>query len=165
MTTWSAVKAPPAPERAGDTFEGSQVNGTAATFLASPVAGGLHQDPSHHLRRDSEEVRAIPPFDSIDVYQPQVRLVHQRRRLQRMIGPLLAHIAPCETVELLIDQRDQSVEGGSVALAPRSEELGGSAVGIRRHDSFTGRMAPSIDRGRYGTPRRRGSNPASRRLT
>src|SRR4026209_2723985 len=70
-----------------------------------------------------------------------------------MIGPLLAHITPCETVELCIDQRDQSVEGGSVALAPRPEELGRSAVGIRRHDSFSSRMAPSIDRGRYGTPR------------
>src|SRR5678815_1271467 len=76
-----------------------------------------------------------------------------------MIGPLLAHIALCETVELLIDQRDQSVEGGSVALTPRSEELGGSAVGIRRHDSFSGRMAPSRNSGRYGTPRRRGSRP------
>ena len=55
------------------------------------------------LRRDSEEVRAIPPFDSIDIDQAQVRLVHQRRCLQRVIGPLLAHIAPCETVQLLIN--------------------------------------------------------------
>ena len=47
------------------------MNRTATTFLALPVAGGLHQDPSHHLRRDSEEVRAIPPFDAIDVDQPQ----------------------------------------------------------------------------------------------
>ncbi len=61
-----------------------------------------------------------------------------------MIGPLLAHIAARETVELVVDQGHQSVEGRSVALAPRSEELGGSAVGIRRHDSFFGRMAPSI---------------------
>ena len=55
----------------------THMNRTATTFLALPVAGELHQDPSHHLRRDSEEVRAIPPFDSIDVDQPQVRLVHQ----------------------------------------------------------------------------------------
>ena len=55
----------------------THVNRTATTFLALPVAGELHQDPSHHLRCDSEEVRAIPPFDSIDVDQPQVRLVHQ----------------------------------------------------------------------------------------
>jgi len=119
-------------------------NRTPATFLPVPVAGELHQDSPHHLRRDGEEVRAIPPFDSIDVDQPQVRLVHQRRRLQRMIRPLPAHVVPGETVELLIDQRDQSVEGGAVALAPRSEELGGFAVGIRRHDSFSGRMAPLL---------------------
>ena len=50
----------------------THVNRTATAFLALPVAGGLHQDPSHHLRRHSEEVRAIPPFDSIDVDQPQV---------------------------------------------------------------------------------------------
>src|ERR1700752_322199 len=60
-----------------------------------------------------------------------------------MIGPLLAHIATRETVEFLIDQRDQALEGGSVSLAPRSEELGGSAVGSRGHDSCSGRMAPS----------------------
>jgi hypothetical protein len=42
-----------------------------------------------------------------------------------MIGPLPAHVITRETVELLIDQRDQPVEGGSVPLAPRSEELGG----------------------------------------
>ena len=122
----------------------TDVNRTAATFLALPAACRLHQDPSHHLRRQSEEVRAIPPFDAIDVDQPQVRLVHQRRRLQRMIRPLLAHIAPGETVELVVDQRHQSREGRSVALAPRSEELGGFAVGIRRHDSFSGRMAPLL---------------------
>src|SRR4029434_7177645 len=81
-----------------------------------------------------------------------------------MIGPLLAHIAPGETVELFIDQRDQSVEGGSVALAPRSEELGGSAVGIRRHDSFSSWMAPSISRGRAGIPLRRASRPRSRSI-
>ena len=52
-------------------------NRTATPFLAVAVTGELHQDPSHHLRRDSEEVRAIPPFDAIDVDQPQVRLVHQ----------------------------------------------------------------------------------------
>jgi hypothetical protein len=58
----------------------SHVNRTAPTFLASPVAGRLDQDPSHHLRRNRQEVRAIPPFDSIDVDQPQVRLVHQLRQ-------------------------------------------------------------------------------------
>ena len=46
------------------------VNRTATAFLAPPAACRLHQDPTHHLRRDSEEVRAILPFDSIDVDQP-----------------------------------------------------------------------------------------------
>src|SRR5688572_28601914 len=55
----------------------THMNRTATTFLTLPVASELHEDPSHHLRRDSEEVRSIPPFDSIDVDQPQVRLVHQ----------------------------------------------------------------------------------------
>ena len=104
--------------------------------------GRTPPDPSHHLRRDREEVRAIPPFDSIDVNPPQVHLVPPAT------SPAAYQWAAPHTcrrylkqVELLIDLRDQSVEGGSVALTPRSEELGGSAVGIRRHDSFSGRMA------------------------
>ena len=50
-----------------------------------------------------------------------------------MIGPLLTHIAPCETVELFIDQRVSSVEGGCVALAPA---LGG-ARWVRCRNSAT----------------------------
>jgi hypothetical protein len=45
-------------------------------------------------------------------------------------------------MELVIDERHESVQGRTVALAPGLEELSGSVVGIRRHDSLSGEMAP-----------------------
>ena len=47
------------------------MNRTATAFLAVPVACELDEDPSHHLRRQSQEVRAILKLDAIDVDQPQ----------------------------------------------------------------------------------------------
>jgi hypothetical protein len=59
-----------------------------------------------------------------------------------MIRSLLAHIALCQIMELVINERHESVEGRTVALAPGPEELRGSVGGIRRHDSLSGSMAP-----------------------
>ena len=117
--------------------------GIGAAFLAAPAAGRLDQDPSHHLRRQRQEVRPVPPFDAVDLNQPQVRLVHQGRRTQCMIWSLLAHVASCKPVELAVQQWNQSLARGFVALTPGSEELGRLNVGIMRHDSFPRPMSPS----------------------
>jgi hypothetical protein len=94
----------------------AEVDRTATAFLAVSVACELDEDPSHHLRRQSQKVRPILELDAIDVDQPEVRLVHQRRRLQRMIRSLLAHVTLCQTMELVIDERHEPVEGRPVAL-------------------------------------------------
>ena len=50
------------------------------------------QDAPHGLRRCREEVSTTIPLSSIAVaYQPDIGLVNQRRRLERMIGRLLRH--------------------------------------------------------------------------
>ena len=80
-------------------------------------------------------------FEGEAANEPQLDdLAHPRieRRLQRMIRSLLAHVALCQTMELVIDERHESVEGRTVALAPGLEELSGSVGGIRRHDSLSG---------------------------
>jgi hypothetical protein len=108
-----------------------------------PAAGRLNQDSSHHLRRQRQEVRPVPPFDTVDINQPQVGLVHEGRRLQRMIRSLLSHVASRKPVELAVQQWNQSLARGFVPLAPGSEELGRLSVGIPRHDGFSDPMSPS----------------------
>ena len=62
-------------------------------FLAACAAGVVHEDSAHHLRGDAEEMRAVPPVDLALFDQPQVRLVNQRRRLERVPRPLAAKLA------------------------------------------------------------------------
>jgi hypothetical protein len=44
--------------------------------------GVIDQDPSHHLRRHAEEMRAILPPHALLPYKAKVRLVHERGRLE-----------------------------------------------------------------------------------
>ena len=118
-------------------------NCTGATFLPVSAAGRLDEDPSHHLRRQRQEVRPVSPFDAVDLNQPQVRLVHQGRRLQRMIRSLLAHVASRQPVELAVQEWNQSLTSGFIPLAPGSEELGWLNVRILGHDSYFDPMSPS----------------------
>jgi hypothetical protein len=50
-------------------------------------------------------------------------------------------------VELVVQQRNQSLARRFVPLAPGSEELGWLKVGILGHDGFSDPMSPSIPRG------------------
>ena len=112
-------------------------------------AGRLHLKSARELadyaRSDQllEASIGVAALNSLlDVDETQVSLVHQRRRLQRMIRSLLPHVTLRQTMELIVDERHQSVEGRTVALGPSPEEFSGSVVGIRRHDSLSGSMAP-----------------------
>jgi hypothetical protein len=58
-----------------------QRRGRAPALGALLVAGVVDQDMSHQRRRHAEKVGAVLPMDGGLVHQPQVRLVHQSRRL------------------------------------------------------------------------------------
>jgi hypothetical protein len=55
------------------------------------MARVIYQNATHHLSRDAKKVRAIPPA-YILANESKVRLVHQGRCLQCMIGTLAAEI-------------------------------------------------------------------------
>jgi hypothetical protein len=69
-------------------------------------------------------VGAVLPIDLALVYQPQKRLVDQRRRLQRVTGTLAAQIAARQAAQLLIDDRRQPVVRGLIAPIPGHQQLG-----------------------------------------
>ena len=96
----------------------------AATFLVVPRARVIHQDPPHQSRRHREKVRAVLPLDSVDIDQPEIRLVDERRRLQRVTHVLVPHVVPGEASELLIDQRRQLFQRRRIPISPLEEKLG-----------------------------------------
>jgi hypothetical protein len=77
----------------------------------------IDQDPAHDHRRDTKEVRSILPVDLPLIDDPQVHLVNERRRLQGVVGPLAAKVAPRNATELRIDERQQLIERTAVAAA------------------------------------------------
>jgi len=84
----------------------------------------VHEDTAHHAGSDAEEVAAILPLDASLVDETQIRLVHQRRRLQRVIGPLAAKMGAGQPAQLVIDEREKLFLDGRVAAAPLGEQRG-----------------------------------------
>ena len=60
----------------------------AAALVYAACARGVHQDAPHQLRRHREKVRAIVPVGRGAARHPEIRLVYERGRVERMIRPL-----------------------------------------------------------------------------
>ena len=86
------------------------------------AAREINQDTPHQLRRDCEEVRAALPMHVARINEAQISLIDQRGRLQRLAGPLTAHVAPGYTVQFVMDQRNQLIERCLLTVAPGQQQ-------------------------------------------
>jgi hypothetical protein len=75
-------------------------------------------------RRDGEEVRAIVPVHPLDVDHPQVDLVDEGCRTQRVVRPFTVQVVTRPPAQLVVDERRQPIEGRLVPAAPRVQEGG-----------------------------------------
>ena len=57
-------------------------------------------------------------LDLFDLDQPQIRLVHERRGLQRMARTFTGHVSPREPTQLVVDQRHELIERSRFPAAP-----------------------------------------------
>ena len=64
------------------------------------------------------------PVDAVDVDQPQVRLVDERRGLQGVADAFPSQITSGDSLQLGVDERQQLVERGLVAATPGVEQSG-----------------------------------------
>ena len=67
-------------------------------------------------------MRAILPLNLLHLDEPQIRLVDERRRLQRVPDPLTLHVARRQTAQLLVHERQQRVERIGFAPVPGEEQ-------------------------------------------
>ena len=82
----------------------------------------VHQDAPHHLRRDAEEVRAVLPLDAPLADQLEVRLVDERRALQRVADRFSRQVPSRNRAQLLVDERHQLIERLLAAVLPGDQQ-------------------------------------------
>src|SRR5687767_12394966 len=82
----------------------------AAALGGAARAGALDQNLTHRVRGDGAEVGAVLPPARAVLHQPQVGLVHERRRLQRLPRFLAADVTRREPAQLLVDEWQKNVD-------------------------------------------------------
>jgi hypothetical protein len=70
----------------------------AAAFCGVLGARVVHENAPHHLRSHTEELRAVVPLGAALVDEPEIRLVDERRGLERVLLSLATHRAGRLTV-------------------------------------------------------------------
>jgi hypothetical protein len=68
-------------------------------------------------------VGAVLPADAAQVDEAKERLVDEGRGLQSVIVAFAAHLEAGQPAKLLVDERHQVIERGTIALAPGEQQL------------------------------------------
>src|SRR5688572_2375041 len=71
------------------------------------MAAVIDEQPSHRLRAERQSMRAPLPVLSALVLHAQPGLVDERRRLQRVIAPLLGQVPAGDAAQLAVDEREE----------------------------------------------------------
>ena len=85
----------------------------------------VHENAPHDASGNGQEMRAVLPRNIFGIDQPQVGFIDERRRLKAVPGTLSCHAPSRDLVKLPLYERNQSVEGGRVALTPFQKQCGG----------------------------------------
>jgi hypothetical protein len=82
----------------------------------------IDEQAAHDARRNPEEVGATLTPDPVLPDEFEIRLVDERRRLERLRTMLPAQVVRSQPSQLVVDQRKQLVEGVTAAGAPFVKE-------------------------------------------
>jgi len=86
-------------------------------------------------------MHSIVPLDRLPVDEADISLVDERRRLEAVPCAFSCHAAPGDPVELLMDERYQSLEGALVAPSP-FEQQSGDLRGVFRNATILSLLSP-----------------------
>ena len=101
----------------------------AAAFVGLPGSGVIDQNVPHGFRRERQEMRPIRKPGLRSAEDPEVRLVDERCRLQRVVPALTLQMPPGDAVQFGIDDRQQFVGRAGVSGARAAEQLS-DVVGV-----------------------------------
>ncbi len=78
-----------------------------AASSRSTCGGLLDEDPPHRLRGGGEKEPAILPAAGALAQEPEIRLVDERRGLERLSGLLPSELQRRQLAQLVVNQRQQ----------------------------------------------------------
>ena len=110
----------------------------------------IHEHPPHHLCRDGEEMRTSLPLHALLADEADKSLVHERGRLQGVVGPLAPQVCSGASPELAVDDLCEGIARLDVAARPRLQQPGDPNVSI--HGGF---VCPSYRVARVSVQRQR----------
>jgi hypothetical protein len=84
----------------------------------------VDENPAHHAGRYREEMGAVLPRHRFAVDETEICLIDQGCSLQAVADPLSRDAASGDSVEFLMDERNQPSERGFVALSPLEQQSG-----------------------------------------
>jgi hypothetical protein len=86
------------------------------------LPGMMNQNLSHQVGGDGEELRAAATFHLGLIDHPQIRLVDQRRRLERVVLPFASNVGRRQTAQLAVQQRDKVAQCLLITATPGLEQ-------------------------------------------
>jgi len=104
-------------------------------FVSSRMIG---QDLPHQARGDAHEVRAIPITRLILCDQPEISLVDQGGRLERVSRPLTTYVRIRQASQFSINQRHQTIESSLIAGRKLLEDQSDRPIQHTRYESSIG---------------------------
>jgi hypothetical protein len=107
-----------------------------------PAVGAcaIHEDAAHHLGRHPEELRAVLPDYTLLIEKPEIGFVHELGRLEGVAARLAPQARHRALAQLRVDERQEPIAGGKVAVPPCAEQLGEVVTGAGQDASRLRRL-------------------------
>gem|GEM_PF-5854923 len=81
------------------------------------------KDAAHHLRGHRKEMLAALPVNGIDVHQLEVGLMHEPRRIERVIRTLISHPYVSQSLKLTVEDGNDVFQCLLIAFSVINKEL------------------------------------------
>ena len=94
----------------------------AGATLGIVLTGVINEDLTHDVGGEADKVGAAVPVD-VFAGEAEVGFVDERGGLESMVGALATHVGLGEAVEFGVDEREEALGGGGVAVVHSFEEL------------------------------------------
>ena len=91
-------------------------------MLGVAGASRVHEHPAHDPRGHREKVKAVLPVHPPCVDEPEVRLVHERRRLEALCDTIATEASTGNLAQFVMHQRDEARQRVFVSASPRKQE-------------------------------------------
>jgi hypothetical protein len=104
----------------------------SSALVGAMTARVVDEDATHDAGGDREEMPAIGPLCARLVHESHIRLVHERRGAECVIGALPAELVVRDAAQIVVDDLEQPVARCAVTAPPGVEESGHVVLWVQR---------------------------------